>query len=482
MVGALVALVGVVVLYHLGLYFYVDRSIDRVDALATDGPEVLAAQLQADAENYLVVGTGVPGQEGAPSVTALLVSVAADADRAVLVSLPPTALVDTPACRTPDGDVRQPVAEAFGTSLLEGGPSCMVRSVQQLTGLRIDHYLGIDLDRLPGLVDALGGVPVCLPGAAPAPAGSGATSLTAAAVDEYLRPGDAGTDVTGAGVAQRTQVLLTATLRAALSPSTLADPLTLTPFLVRAAGGLTVDSQTTLGDLRELAGSLGDLPQGAVQRAELPVAQLGYVPTGSDQAFVLLDGAATRALFDEVIGQTRVPADILAAQEAEAAARAQAQAAADAAAGTPADDAAGSAPEAPAEPAGPVVPPEQVTLSVLNGTGTTGLAGTAAESLRGLGFTVGEVGNEPGAVEATLVRHGPGVAEEARTVAAAVPGAVLQPTDAIGDAVQLVLGPGYAGVVPVELAAPAPPAETPAEQPAPDPAAQAAAQPVVARC
>ena len=39
---AVAAVIGVVLLYHLGLYFYVDQKIDRVDALATDGPEVLA--------------------------------------------------------------------------------------------------------------------------------------------------------------------------------------------------------------------------------------------------------------------------------------------------------------------------------------------------------------------------------------------------------------------------------------------------------
>ena len=103
---ALGVVVGVVVLYHLGLYFYVDQKIDRVEALATDGPEVLAPALQAGAENYLVVGSGVPGQDGGSSVATLLASVSADGDRAVLVSFPPTALVDTPECRTRTGSLR----------------------------------------------------------------------------------------------------------------------------------------------------------------------------------------------------------------------------------------------------------------------------------------------------------------------------------------------------------------------------------------
>src|SRR4029450_3605885 len=113
-------------------------------------------------ENYLVVGSGIPGEDGAASVATLLASVSAEGDRAVLVSFPPTALVDTPACRTPEGSLRDPTTEAFASSLLDGGPSCMVRAVQQLSGLRVDHYLSVDLARLPGMVDALGGVPVCV--------------------------------------------------------------------------------------------------------------------------------------------------------------------------------------------------------------------------------------------------------------------------------------------------------------------------------
>jgi LCP family protein required for cell wall assembly len=463
---ALAALIGVVVLYHLALYFYVDTKIDRVDALATDGPEVLAPALQAGDDTYLVVGTGVPGQDGGASVATLLASVSADGDRAVLVSFPPTALVDTPVCRTTDGSLRNPTTEAFSASLLEGGPSCMVRAVQQLSGLRVDHYLGVDLARLPGMVDALGGVAVCITpsqanAAAAAPPPAGPSELSGDAAAGYLEPGDTGADVTGAAVAERAQRLLTSTLRAAMSTGTLADPLTLTRFLNRAADALTVDAQTTLGDLRVLAASLGDLSGDAVQRAVLPVAQVGYVPAGTDQAYVLLDGPDTRALFDEVIEDTRIPKEFTTEAAEEAAA---------------AEAAPVAAPEAAPSPAGPAplsVPPASVTVDVLNGTGTTGLAATVADALRGQGFVVGAVGNEEGTVNESVVRHGPGVVEQARTVAAAVPGAVLQPSDAIGDTVQLVIGPGYSTVVPVQVGAPAQEAPAEAAEAAPTTAASA---------
>jgi LytR cell envelope-related transcriptional attenuator len=275
---------------------------------------------------------------------------------------------------------------------------------------------------------------------------AGRNELTGTRATGYLAPGDAGSDVTGAAVAERAQLLLTATLRGALSTGTLVDTPRLTRFLSRAAGALTVDDQTTLGDLRVLASTLGGLPGDAVQRAGLPVAQVGYVPAGGDQAYVLLDGAATRTLFDAVIDRTQLPDDVAAGDAAAPSAEAQAGDG-----GAPAAAAATTA--APAEQ--PLTAaPGSVTVDVLNGTGTTGLAAQVGDQLRAQGFGVGTLGNEDGTVNQTLVRYGPAAAERARTVAAAVPGSVLQPSGAIGNAVQLVLGPGFTGVVPVTVGAP----------------------------
>jgi LCP family protein required for cell wall assembly len=485
---ALAAVVGVLALYNLGLYFYVDRSIDRVDALATDAPEVIAPELQVGAQTFLVVGTAVPGQDGARSVTSMLATVSPDGERAVLLSLPPTAMVDTPQCRTPDGALREPRTETLAGALLRGGPSCMVRVVQQVTGMQIDHYLALDLARLPGMVDALGDVAICVPGTLAAatadrPLPVGDSTLNSDEVAGWLRPADEATDRTGALVSQRTQLLLTSTLRAALTAGTLADPLTLTRFLSRASDALTVDSATTLGDLRELASSLGDLSGSAVQRAELPATPEDHVPAGSETPYVLLDAAGTGSLFETVIRDTRVPGDVLALQAEQEAAAATALQVADAQAAP--DDAA--TPETPAQPApqGPTVAPSDVTLDVLNATATAGLAAEVGDQLTAQGFSVANVGNESAAVDRTVVRHGSDAAEAARTVAAAVPGATLLLDERIdADAVHLVIGPGFQKVVPVEVApaAAAEPSAAPAEQAAAPSAAAPAAAPAPVSC
>jgi len=449
--GALAALLGLVLACYVGLYFYVDQRIDRVDALVSDGPEVLAPQLQESSQTYLLVGTDLPGRTGPAAVSTQIVHVSADGEHATLVSVPPTAAVDTPACRTGDGDVREPVTEPFAAALLDGGPSCLVRAVQQLSGLRIDHYLDVDLARLPGLVDAVDGVVAC--------PGGDAARLTGEQAGDYLADstGPKGTDVTGAAAAERERQLLSATLGSAMSAGTLADPLTLARFLTRAGDAFTVDADTTLADVRALGATLAGLPADAVQTATVPVAAIGHVPAGGDQAsVVVVDGTASRALFDAVIDTGQLPAADTGDTEATA---------------TPADTSTGPAPAdtLPPTPASsdPVpegttvtVEPAGVILDVLDATGT-GRAAEVAGGLAAQGFRVAAQGTESAAVTRTVVRYGPAALEPARTVAAAVPGALLVETDEVGGAVQLVIGPDYAGLAPVALGTPVPTSAAP---------------------
>jgi LCP family protein required for cell wall assembly len=355
------------------------------------------------------------------------------------------------------GGLREPQTEALAASVLADAPACAVRAVQELSGLRIDHYLDLDLSRLPGMVDALGGVSVCVApspavAAASRPLPAGTSRLSGSQAAAYLRPAQPAADALGTQAALRAQLLLTSTLRAATTRSTLTNPVTLTRFLTRAAGALTVDQGTTLADLRGLGSGLGS--GAAVQQAQLPVTQVGYVPADSKRSYVLLDTAATRSLFDRVIAHTRLPSGYVGG--------AAAPTAGDGPSGG-AGDAAPKPTPAPAAPAagGVSVAPGDVSVDVLNGTGTSGLAGTVATALRGDGFVVGTVGNAPAAVPQTVVRFGPGAEAKAATVAAAVPGATLQADPGAGAAVQLVIGPGYSSVVPVQVSAPAPAADAP---------------------
>jgi hypothetical protein len=196
--------------------------------------------------------------------------------------------------------------------------------------------------------------------------------------------------------------------------------------------------------VRTLGATLGELSGDALQTATVPVAAIGHVPAVGGQAAVVVDGTATRALFDAVIYTGKLPAD------------------------DPADAAAPPAEPAPAPAAVDPVPegtavtvvPAAVTVDVLDATGG-GRTAAVVEALTAQGFRVGAQGTEPGAVTRTVVRYAAASLELARTVAAAVPGAVLVETAEVGSAVQLVIGPDVAAPVPVDIGTPVPPSAAP---------------------
>jgi LytR cell envelope-related transcriptional attenuator len=103
-----------------------------------------------------------------------------------------------------------------------------------------------------------------------------------------------------------------------------------------------------------------------------------------------------------------------------------------------------------------------VTVDVLNGSGTSGLAAQAAAALETAGFAVGTTGNaDSSGYDTTVVRYAAGDEALAATLAAAVPGAVVEENeDALSGTVQLVLGSDFNGIgQAVDPAAPAAPTE-----------------------
>ncbi len=78
-----------------------------------------------------------------------------------MVSIPRDTLVDRPSCPAEDGDTTRPASGVmFNTAYEVGGPVCAVKTVEALTGVRMDHYVEIDFAGFARLVDALGGVTV----------------------------------------------------------------------------------------------------------------------------------------------------------------------------------------------------------------------------------------------------------------------------------------------------------------------------------
>lgn len=165
---------GVLVLGGTGfgyLYFKLNGNIKSVDinqALGTDRP----AKVDNGSENILVLGSdtrsGVNRKLGggtddgsARSDTAMIVHVYKGHRKAAVVSVPRDTLIDRPSCKDADG-VRHGAATdvMFNSAYSTGGATCAVKTVEAITGVRMDHYLEVDFSGFQKLIDELGGVTV----------------------------------------------------------------------------------------------------------------------------------------------------------------------------------------------------------------------------------------------------------------------------------------------------------------------------------
>ncbi|MGW7579622.1 LCP family protein [Kitasatospora sp. NPDC054768] len=122
--------------------------------------------------NILVLGSDSRGGDNgsiaggdtgdtARSDTAMVVHINQDHSRAQVVSIPRDTLVTRPDCTDPSGRTVPGAKRAMYNSAFEsGGAVCAVRTTEQLTGLRMDHYLQIDFAGFARVVDAMGGATV----------------------------------------------------------------------------------------------------------------------------------------------------------------------------------------------------------------------------------------------------------------------------------------------------------------------------------
>ncbi|SCF91173.1 LCP family protein [Streptomyces sp. Ncost-T10-10d] len=157
------------------LYSSLDGNIKGVDidkALGDDRPEklptsgqnllVLGSDSRAGAENKELGGGG--DVSGARSDTAMVVHIPEGRTKAVAVSIPRDTLVTRPECTKADGStVPSANRVMFNSVYSQVGPACVVKTVEKMSKVRIDHYLEINFAGFKDLVDAIGGVTVDVP-------------------------------------------------------------------------------------------------------------------------------------------------------------------------------------------------------------------------------------------------------------------------------------------------------------------------------
>ena len=201
-------------------------------------------------------GCGIDAEGGAGgSDVSILLHVSADRRSAYGVSLPRDAMVARPDCETPDGKVAGADPAMFNTAYAVGGPLCAVQTVESLTGLFIDHYLVLEFGGFVDMVDAVGGVTVCLPKAVDDPKhniflDAGTQELDGLDSLKYVRERSQ-LSVTGdIGRMKRQQAFIASLLNRVLSAGTLAQPTRVYDFLMAVADSIQVDEG--LDSLRKL--------------------------------------------------------------------------------------------------------------------------------------------------------------------------------------------------------------------------------------
>ncbi|MEU8842402.1 LCP family protein [Streptomyces roseus] len=96
------------------------------------------------------------------SDTAILLHLSADRRSATAVSIPRDLMTQIPACLTANGSRGTERFAQFNWAYEWGGAACTIRTVEKLTGIRIDHHMVVDFGGFKRMVDAVGGVEVCL--------------------------------------------------------------------------------------------------------------------------------------------------------------------------------------------------------------------------------------------------------------------------------------------------------------------------------
>ncbi len=446
---------------------------------ATAAPGQVAPAKLYPPENILLLGSdtrqGANGNSAnmdattgdtAQSDTLMIAHISADRQHITIVSVPRDLRVEAPQCKAWDAATSKVSDQDFPISAGEtwkitnayavGGAACTVKAVQQLTGLRIDRVIGVDFVGFKTMVDALGGIKVniCKPiidaELSTVVPTAGQQTIRGDQALNLVRARKVYGDPTGdIGRIHRQQVVLSALLRQAVSAGTLLDPAKLKAFL-EAFTKSTYTDNIDVDSMLQLATSLGDLNPEKVTFYTLPT-----VPSADGDSEELDPKAA--AVFEALLNDQPLPGEPTVTTKASTT-KATASAASSSKK-SPSTKATTSRTTAAQKL---TVSPADVDLEVVNVSGRTGVAGDAMGPLNALGFQITEddltlPADEP-VYEPVTVLYAPANRAAALTVAAAVPGSVLETQADLGTKVRLLLGSSYDGTLaPVSVGETVPP-------------------------
>lgn len=450
-----------------------NELLRNVAALDPNSRDIVDPNAQFGDENFLIVGvdsrTGANGEmgagttedaDGARSDTVMLVNIPANRKRVAVVSFPRDLAITPAYCQAWDSDTGKygPVQDKatgqmsddyrytetkLNSTYAYGGPKCLVKVIQKMSGLSINHFMAVDFSGFAKMVDAVGGVDVC--STTPLKdyelgtvlASAGHQTLDGRAALNYVRARQVTTEFNGDyGRIKRQQLFLSSLLRSIISKDTLFSLSKLNNVVNMFIDDTYVDNVRTK-DLVDLGQSLQGVNAGHITFVTVPTTGItdsdGNEPPRTDDI---------RKLFDAIINDDPLPGEndtnattspLTAAQKTPQAAKP-------------------SPVEQPTETTqtelvnAVTTDPGDITVRVSNSTGQDGLGATAAAALREHGFHVLDPDDYSGTVTSTKVMFSAGNEQAAATVAAAFPSAQMERMDGLKNTVQVVLGPDFSTV------------------------------------
>lgn len=297
----------------VGAGWWADRSLHRITVL-TDYPDRPA---DGRGSTWLLVGSDsrahlTPDQQADLTTGGDLGN--GRTDTIVLVHVPapgsstPTAVVSIP--RDSYVPIPDYGTDKINTAFAVGGAALLAQTVEQATGLRIDHYAEIGFDGFAGIVDALGGVTMCPPEPVTDPLAGISLPAGCQKLDGRDALGYVRTRATPRADLDRMsnqREFLSALFHRALSAAVWANPWRWYSVPRAAVAALTVDHGDRIWDL----GRLGWALRGTTTTITVPIAEFTSNESGD---VVVWDHDLAAQLFTALANDQPIPASALDAQ------------------------------------------------------------------------------------------------------------------------------------------------------------------------
>jgi LCP family protein required for cell wall assembly len=342
--------------------------------------------------------------------TMMLAHLSRDGDVSV-VSLPRDSLVTIPAHTDADGVEQPPSEEKLNSAYAYGGAPLLVKTVEQATGLQINHYLEVDFAGFVAMVNALGGVEVCVPAdiydppsGLQLPAGRSTLKGRDALAYVRAREFDPTADI---GRMKRQQGFVASMVNKAVSSDVMLDPAKATGFADAMLGSMQVDQSLDNAQVMELTRRAAQINPSQVTFRTVPV--VGERSMGAIGNAVVWDGPGSQAIFTALRDDTEIP-------------------------------------EKPAAPRVNVAP-DDIRVQLL-GTGDTAAAAYQDFTTAGYSLVSQPV---PGTHTSTTIEYDPGYDVSLKTLQAALPGARAVEVPGLGSTFRVTVGSDYPGLTTVSV-------------------------------